>query len=208
MIGVYNYTVILTYLGFASGVFGILCAIKDPEHLLPAIICLMFSGLCDMFDGKVARTKKKRTEEEKHFGIQLDSLSDLVCFGVLPAIIGYRLGMDKCYLVPIVIFFPIAALIRLAYFNVLEILRNSSTPVKEYIGLPVTSAALIFPFVYIFKKLLGCNFVYLYAGILLLTGILFITKFKVKKPQMKTMILFIIIGVIEVLLIITVRKFL
>ena len=77
MIGFYDYTVILTYLGFASGVFGILCAIKDPKHLFPAIFCLMFSGLCDMFDGKVARTKKKRTTEEKHFGIQLDSLSDL-----------------------------------------------------------------------------------------------------------------------------------
>ena len=208
MIGVYDYTVILTYLGFASGVFGILCAIKDPKHLLPAIICLMFSGLCDMFDGKVARTKKRRTEEEKHFGIQLDSLSDLVCFGVLPAVIGYRLGMDKCYLLPIVLFFPIAAMIRLAYFNVLEIVRNSSAPVKEYIGLPVTSAALIFPAIYIFRKLLADNFVYLYAGVLLIVGVLFITKFKVKKPQMKTMLLFIVIGIIEVILIILVRRFL
>ncbi len=208
MIGFYDYTVILTYLGFASGVLGILLAVKDPEHLLPAVICLMFSGLCDMFDGKVARTKKRRTEEEKHFGIQLDSLSDLVCFGVLPAVIGYQLGMSKCYLIPIIIFFPLAALIRLAYFNVLEIVRNSSSPVKEYIGLPVTSAALIYPFLFIFKKLLGCNFVYLYAGVMLLVGLLFISRIKVKKPNIKVMILFIIIGVIEILLIVTVRKFL
>ena len=124
MIGFYDYTVVLTYLGFASGLLGVLCAIRNPEHLLPAIICLMFSGLCDMFDGKVARTKKRRTTEEKHFGIQLDSLSDLVCFGVLPAVIGYRLGMDKSFLLPIVIFYPLAALIRLAYFNVLEIVKN------------------------------------------------------------------------------------
>ena len=208
MIGVYDYTVLLTYLGFASGIFGILCAVNNPQNLLPAIICLMFSGLCDMFDGKVARTKKKRTEEEKHFGIQLDSLSDLVCFGILPATIGYQLGMNVWYLIPIILIYPLGALIRLAYFNVLEIVRNSSTPVKEYIGLPVTSAALIFPFIYIFKKLLGANFVYLYAATLLLVGILFVTKFKVKKPQMKTMILFIIIGIIEVLLIITVLRFL
>ena len=208
MIGVYNYTVILTYLGFASGVLGILLAIRDPKHILPAIICLMFSGLCDMFDGKVARTKKKRTVEEKHFGIQLDSLSDLVCFGILPAVIGYQLGMNTWYFIPIVVLFPIGALIRLAYFNVLEIVRNSSTPVKEYIGLPVTSAALIFPFLFIFKKFLEVHFVYLYSVVLLLVGVLFVTKFKVKKPQMKTMILFIIIGVIEILLIITVRRFL
>lgn len=208
MIGVYDYTVLLTYLGFASGVFGILCAVNNPENLLPAIICLMFSGLCDMFDGKVARTKKKRTTEEKHFGIQLDSLSDLVCFGVLPATIGYRLGMDSCsYLIPIVIFYPLAALIRLAYFNVLEIVRNSSTPVKEYIGLPVTSSALIFPLLYAFKKMIGANFYYVYAFALLIVGILFISKIKVKKPRTKTMILFILLGVIEILLIISLKKF-
>ena len=206
MIGVYDYTVLLTYLGFASGVFGIVFAMTG--NLFVSIIALMFSGLCDMFDGKVARTKKKRTAEEKHFGIQLDSLSDLVCFGVLPAVIGYKLGLDKCYLLPIVILFPLCAMIRLAYFNVLEILRDGNGPVKEYIGLPVTSAALIFPFAWIFKKILGIYFVYLYGGLLLIVGALFITKFKVKKPNIKTMLLFILIGVIEVLLILTVKRFL
>ena len=52
----------------------------------------MFSGFCDMFDGIVARTKKDRTDEEKRFGIQLDSLSDIVCFGVLPFVIGVCSG--------------------------------------------------------------------------------------------------------------------
>ena len=206
MIGFYDYTVVLTYLGFLSGLFGIIMA--SCNHLLTAVLCLMFSGLCDMFDGKVARTKKKRTEEEKHFGIQLDSLSDLVCFGVLPAFIGYRLGISKCYLIPIVLFYPLAALIRLAYFNVLEIIRNGDGPVKEYVGLPVTSAALIFPFVYIFKKFLGKYFVFVYGALLLLLGLLFISKIKVKKPKTKQMIIFIVIGVLEILLILTVRRFL
>ena len=206
MIGFYDYTVILTYLGFLSGVFGIIMA--SGGHLLTAVLCLMFSGLCDMFDGKVARTKKRRTEEEKHFGIQLDSLSDLVCFGVLPAFIGYKLGIHKFYLVPIILFYPLAALIRLAYFNVLEIMRKGDGPVKEYVGLPVTSAALIFPFVYIFKKFLGRYFVFIYGALLLLVGILFISKIKVKKPQTKQMIILIVIGVLEILLILTVRRFL
>ena len=206
MIGVYDYTVLLTYLGFASGVVGIIEAFNG--KVLPAIVCLMFSGLCDMFDGRVARTKKKRTIEERHFGIQLDSLSDLVCFGVLPAVIGYALGLNKCYTLPIVVLFPLGALIRLAWFNVLEITRNSNTPVKEYTGLPVTSTALIFPFIYIFKNLLKDNFVLLYGAVLLIVGILFISKIKIKKPNIKTMILFILIGVIEILLIITVKNLL
>ena len=130
MIGFYDYTVLLTYLGFASGVIGIYFSVLG--NPFAAIICLMFSGLCDMFDGKVARTKKRRTVEERNFGVQLDSLSDLVCFGILPTMIGYSLGVKSSLLVPLLIFYPLAALIRLAYFNMLEVIRNSSTPVKQY----------------------------------------------------------------------------
>lgn len=199
MIGFYDYTVILTYLGFSSGMIGIFLAITG--NTFWAVMCLMFSGLCDMFDGRVARTKKKRTNEERHFGIQLDSLSDLVCFGVLPAIIGYSLGIKNTYLIPLIIIYPLAALIRLAYFNVLEITRNSSTPVKEYTGLPVTSSALIFPFLYIFRKFLGKYFVLIYGIVLFVVAILFISKIKIKKPGIRVMIGFIIVGVIEILLI-------
>ena len=206
MIGVYDYTVLLTYLGFSSGILGIILSFTG--HIFYAIICLMFSGLCDMFDGRVARTKKKRTEEEKQFGIQLDSLSDLVCFGVLPSVIGYNIGLCKSYLVPIVIFYPLAALIRLAYFNVLEITRHSNSPVKEFIGLPTTASALIFPFIYIFKKFLKKYFALVYGLTLLIVGFLMISKIKIKKPQNKTMIILILIGVTEIILIITVKKFL
>lgn len=199
MIGFYDYTVILTYLGFTSGMIGIFLAFTGCTFW--SVMCLMFSGLCDMFDGKVARTKKKRTIEERHFGIQLDSLSDLVCFGVLPAVIGYSLGIKCCYLIPLIIIYPLAALIRLAYFNVLEITRNSNTPVKEYTGLPVTSSALIFPFLCIFRKFLGKYFVLVYGVLLLVVAVLFVSKIKIKKPGTKVMIGFIIVGVIEILLI-------
>ena len=63
MIGIYDYTVLLTYMNFISGILGIIQATKG--NYFYAIILLMFAGLCDMFDGKVARTKKKRTIEEK-----------------------------------------------------------------------------------------------------------------------------------------------
>ena len=67
MLGIYNYTVILTYLGMLSGFAGILFAFEG--QLWAALGCLMFSGVCDMFDGKIARAMK-RTGEEKRFGIQ------------------------------------------------------------------------------------------------------------------------------------------
>lgn len=206
MIGFYNYTVLLTYLGFSSSVIGIILTMTG--HTFLGIFCLMFSGLCDMFDGKVARTKKNRTDDERQFGIQLDSLSDLVCFGILPSIIGFKIGLKEPYMIIILVFYSLAALIRLAYFNVLEINRNSSEPVVNYTGLPVTSAALIFPFIYIFKKFLGNYFALVYGIVLLIVGILFISKIKIKKPDIKVMISFIVIGVIEILLIISVFKFL
>ena len=71
-IGVYDYTVILTYLGLISSVFGITQAIHGDYKV--AVFCLAFSGVCDAFDGRVARCKKNRTEDGKNFGIQLDSL--------------------------------------------------------------------------------------------------------------------------------------
>ena len=61
MIGFYNYTVILTYLGFATGAFGIFMALNG--NLFYSILCILFCGLFDMFDGKVARTKKRSKEE-------------------------------------------------------------------------------------------------------------------------------------------------
>ena len=83
MIGVWSYTVILTYLSLISGTVGICFAASGRPFA--AICCLLISGLLDLFDGKVARTKKNRSELEKGFGIQIDSLADIVAFIVVPA---------------------------------------------------------------------------------------------------------------------------
>lgn len=63
MIGFYDYTVVVTYISLVSSILGMFCAIDG--RLTLAVSCLAFSGLCDMFDGKIARTKKNRTDDEK-----------------------------------------------------------------------------------------------------------------------------------------------
>ena len=93
MIGFYNVSVILTYLGVVSAVFGMSQAFQGNFKI--AILCLMISGFTDMYDGTIAK-KIKRSEDAKKFGIEIDSLCDLVCFGVYPVVIGYCLGMDSC----------------------------------------------------------------------------------------------------------------
>ena len=194
MIGIYDYTVYLTYANFICGIMGIICALEG--NTLSAIVFLMVAGICDMFDGKVARTKKKRTKEEKHFGIQLDSLADVVSFGVLPAIIGYTLGAPKI----LVALFPTAGLIRLAWFNVLEIIRDSSEPVKAYTGLPITTSAMVFPFIYMLHDKLGNYFKITYIIMMIIVGIMFILKIKIKKPSTKTLLIGTIIGIIMFIL--------
>ena len=173
MIGFYNYTVILTYLSLVSSVIGMLLACGlcggQPRPTY-AIICLMVSGLCDMFDGKIARTKKDRTDDEKKFGIQIDSLCDAVCFGVLPAVIGYSVGLDSWIDVPVLVLFPLCAVIRLAYFNVSEESRQKKTTEnrKVYEGLPVTSVSLILPLLYSFHKDIGKEYFPAVYGIAML----------------------------------------
>lgn len=76
MIGFYDYTVVVTYISLISSIMGMFFAIDGKLPL--AVFCLAFSGLCDMFDGKIARTKKNRTDDEKAFGIQIDSLCDIL----------------------------------------------------------------------------------------------------------------------------------
>ena len=112
MLGFYDYTVILTYLSLAASITGMFFAFSGHLHL--AITCLALSGLLDTFDGKVARTKKDRTEDQKRFGIQIDSLCDVICFGVFPVILCYFTGMRDVPGMIILIFYCLAGLIRLA----------------------------------------------------------------------------------------------
>lgn len=196
MIGIYDYTVILTYLSFLSGLTGIYFSLNG--NTLIGIICIMISGLFDMFDGKVARTKKNRTETSKKFGIQIDSLSDLVAFGLLPSAIGISLGLDKTILCFTLYLIPLCALIRLAYFNVDEEVRSSKTNEvrHEYLGLPVTTSAIVVPIIYLLKNIVKNNFVYVYGVVLLILSILFITKFKMFKLKNRGMIIMTILGII------------
>ena len=191
-IGVYDYTVILTYLGLISSVFGITQAIHGDYKV--AVFCLAFSGVCDAFDGRVARCKKNRTEDGKNFGIQLDSLCDVICFGVFPALICYLLGVRGALGLTLVFFYCLCAVIRLAFFNVLEAKRQQEEggSNKTYRGLPVTSIAFILPMVFWAQFLLPeMVFLVLLHLTLAVVGFLFILDFPLRKPSLKALLMMI-----------------
>jgi CDP-diacylglycerol--serine O-phosphatidyltransferase len=183
MLGFYNYTVVLTYFGMLTAFTGISFALN--KDIQSALICLMIAGVCDMFDGKVASTKT-RTMQEKRFGIQIDSLSDLICFGALPAIIIYISASESDISFYIASAYLLCALIRLAYFNVDEEERQNRTQeVREiYQGLPVTTAALIVPILFSLGRIEGWSMDKLGPATLLVMAIAFITPFRLKKPAL------------------------
>lgn len=191
MIGFYDYTVILTYISFASAVSGIFCA--STGHVRWAIFFLAFSGLCDMFDGKIARTKKERTEDEKNFGIQIDSLCDVVCFGVLPIVLCYQLGMRYIGSMILLVFYGLAGVIRLGYFNVMEAKRQNETDEarKYYQGLPITSMAIALPLLFVVSPLLHSPLAFkvLLHLLVAVVGMLFVTNFRLRKPSVKELVL-------------------
>lgn len=184
MIGFYNYSVLVTYLGVTLSVIGMSLAHNGEFEY--AILCLALAGACDTFDGKIARAMKNRTKEMEIFGVQIDSLCDMVCFGVAPAVIAYHMGLDNIWGIAIEVVFVLCGAIRLAFFNVLEELKHSAPPANEkkyYRGLPITTITIIFPVIYLFYPLVSAEmFCIILALMLLIVAFLYIFDFKLKKP--------------------------
>lgn len=197
MIGVYDYTVIATYLSLLLGLAGLYSAAQSEP--LDAMLCLMLAGLLDAFDGRIARTKKGRPDAEKRFGIQIDSLNDLVCFGVLPAAIGWSTGCQRLWFLATMSFFTLCALIRLAYFNVTEEERQDKTNENRryYLGLPVTSSAFVMPFFYLLALYAGRSAAILYAIGAFLLGVLYISPLRIKKVGLRGVALLSAVGLAE-----------
>ncbi len=190
MIGKWNKSVILTYIGLSLSILGIaLIALK--VELKYAMICFIFAGVCDMFDGTVAR-RCKRTKEEKAFGIELDSLVDVFSFIAFPLVILGAIN-KTIYFLPIAILYAIFGIARLAHFNITT--ANLNKAVDYYEGLPVTFSAMILPLSYVLSYILKENtFIILYNMITLLIAILFICRIKVPKPKLTTSLLLLLIA--------------
>jgi CDP-diacylglycerol--serine O-phosphatidyltransferase len=182
-IGKYNRTVIITYLGVAAGIVGSFLAIAH-HQVKYALICLVIAGVCDLFDGAFARGCE-RTKEEEAFGVQIDSLSDMVNFIMLPICIFYALGLTQWFHIIFYVAFALAAVIRLAYFNVV-VNANDNQVVKYYRGIPVTTTAIIVPILWLLSQImtpLAAEVLYTFAIIII--PLLFILNFKIPKPKGK-----------------------
>jgi CDP-diacylglycerol--serine O-phosphatidyltransferase len=136
--GIYILPNLFTTASLFAGFLGILWAIEGKYPL--CAVAILFSFVCDGLDGKVARM----TRSDSQFGVQLDSLADLVAFGVTPAVMVFlwqthiygRLGMMSSFL------FIACGALRLARFNI-QAAKSTPKSKKFFIGLPIPAAACI-----------------------------------------------------------------
>ena len=198
-IGYYGYWVWLTYLSVVTSFTGVTFAMKGKPDA--AVICLIASGVCDMFDGTVARTAK-RNDMQKDYGIQIDSLADVMSFGLLPAAIGYCLfdlsgntGLVATVLTHgICVLYVLCGLMRLAWFNVTEEEMQARGEKRTYyVGLPITVASLILSVTYFVIAGLECVST-VYTGLLLVLAIAFVSKFRMPKVKLKYVVVVAFVG--------------
>jgi len=126
------------------GVYSImLCAGEQTgDNFYRAAIAIFFGTFFDAFDGRVARMTKTQSE----FGVELDSLADVITFGVAPAILVYKWALSGLGTLGIFICAAYASCgaIRLARFNVLTHAEHENSPSgvsRYFVGLPIPLAA-------------------------------------------------------------------
>ena len=197
LIGFYDRSVVMTYIGLAFAVVGICFAYVT--NLTWSVVCLIVAGVCDMFDGKIARACKNRTEEAKEFGVQIDSLCDTVAFVVLPVLISLEMGHQGPISITVCVLYVLAGVIRLAYFNVLAAKADKSSPMKFYTGLPVTSAAVIFPTLWLISRFIQrFSTTILFDTFMFITAVLFVSRLRFRKPKGIAYYIFTLIAVIGI----------
>ncbi|WP_409292859.1 CDP-diacylglycerol--serine O-phosphatidyltransferase [Peribacillus sp. SCS-37] len=142
---------------------GVLSITSTMSRLIEAASVLIFiSAFFDLLDGRVARRLKVNSE----FGVQLDSLADIVSFGVAPALIFHSIASPSILTSLAFILFPILGAFRLARFNV-------KPTIGYFSGLPIPAAGL---------PLAGMGF-FLYSNpwITLILAFLMVSPIRVKK---------------------------
>lgn len=136
---------IISLLGLLCAVFGIYFAIEG--NFLASVIAVLWAVLFDWFDGIIARKIKVRTKEQGNFGGHLDSMIDIVSFGILPAILLLSYGNYSVWFMPGAFIIIATCAIRLSYFNVFGLIDS-----KTYKGLALDNNVLILAFIFLFES--------------------------------------------------------
>lgn len=199
MIRSYTWADLLTLANASCGTISIFACLSyisgdQNQWLWTAFVLPVFAFGFDALDGYVARLD---TSRQSRLGADLDSLADIVSFGVAPAVLGYTLGLRGLWDTIILTYFVCCGISRLARFNVTAAaLTNTATgKVKYFEGLPIpTSVFLVFGMAALFwMDLTGANFLggstkiigrdfHPFSLLFAVSGSLMISTIRVPKP--------------------------
>ena len=122
-----------------GALFAMMTYLQNPDvlHLFFACALVALAFVFDIFDGRVARWR----QQTSLLGRELDSLADIISFGVAPAAIAYGVGMDGLWDRVILIYFVVCGVSRLARYNITaEALAQGGDKVKYFEGTPIPSS--------------------------------------------------------------------
>ena len=133
--GVFLVPATITSIGLLSGFYSMVAAVSG--HFEVAAVMIVIAFVCDGLDGRVARASRTSSQ----FGVEYDSLSDVVAFGVAPAMLAYAWALKPIGSLGIGVtgLFVICAALRLARFNV----QTATADKSRFVGLPVPGAAIM-----------------------------------------------------------------
>jgi CDP-diacylglycerol---serine O-phosphatidyltransferase len=149
---------VITLINAICGVSSVLATLKyasssDRTYLWLAIVLLPIAGVADFMDGRVAR----RTRRSSMLGGDLDSLSDLISFGLAPACLGFALGLSGGWDSAVLVYFVCCGLGRLARYNATASdMADTSGKVRYYEGTPIPTSLVL---VAVLGALLGAGLV-------------------------------------------------
>lgn len=117
-------------------------ATGDARWLWIAFVLLPLALVCDVLDGYVARLDRRR---QSTLGGDLDSLADVISFGVAPAVLGFTVGLRGGWDMLVLTYFVVCGVSRLARFNVTaaDLADDATGKVKYFEGTPIPSSVLI-----------------------------------------------------------------
>ena len=191
IIGYFNYADLITMSGLIFSI--IACFLIAQSHYIISMIFYVLALVCDTVDGTVARKLNLKNAHEKSYGIQLDSLCDMVSFGVVPCVMAFFLGYNSPFDVAIYALFSVCGAIRLAHYNADAVLATPETKHDYFIGVPIPHSAIYFILMLDLHLLTvsadGVNTVihWLFRLFFLALGIGFILRFRFPRPNKNVM---------------------
>ncbi len=186
VIGYYNLANCVTLSGLACSLLA--AFMIQGGNMFLAMLCMCLAALCDAMDGRIARATPSVTKKGRFYGVQLDSLCDMVSFGAVPCFAAYQMGYNGTFDILIYMLFVICGAIRLANFNTEAASDSEPVRLKYFTGVPIPFSAVLFPLLVIVHMLAG-HLSVLFRIAFLLVGFGYILRIRVPKPSGKAQLI-------------------